>query len=154
MTFANTDTMIPEPSLVAFRGLAAAPLRAMGGLYETQAVVRRPTDLDGMRELFADARRAGCQLTLSAGRRSFGEHFLPQPGAIAVDTRGLGGDVEVLGVEGSGGVTVRVPASFSFEELHAAFPGALPRHPPTGDRITLGGAVAACTHNCAGDFRG
>lgn len=152
MTFANTDTMIPEPSLVAFRGLAAAPLRAMGGLYEAQAVVRRPTDLDGMRELFADAHRSRCQLTLSAGRRSFGEHFLPQSGAIAVDTRGLGGDVEVLGVEGSGGVTVRVPASFSFEELHTAFPGALPRHPPTGDRITLGGAVAACTHNCAGYF--
>lgn len=124
----------------------------MGGLYETRAVVRRPTDLDDMRELFADARRSGAHLTLGAGRRSFGEHFLPQPGATAVDTRGLGGAVEVLGVESSGAVVARVPASFTFEALHAALPGALPPHPPTGDRITLGGAVAGCTHDSSGYF--
>src|SRR5688572_10380454 len=95
----STHLMIPENSLVSLRGTTVSPLRAMGGLYETRAVVRRPTDLDGMRELFSAARRSGAHLTLSAGRRSFGEHFLPQSGATAVDTRGLGGSAAVLSVE-------------------------------------------------------
>lgn len=144
--------MIREHSLTTLRGTTASPLRAMGGLYEARAVVRRPTDLEDMRALFSDARRSGAHLTLSAGRRSFGEHFLPQTGATAVDTRGLGGAAEELRVEDGGGVIARVPASFSFEALHTALPGALPRHPPTGDRITLGGAVAGCTHDSSGYF--
>lgn len=144
--------MIHEHSFVSPGVPVASPLRAMGGLYETRAVVRRPTDLDDVRELFAHASRSGARLTLSAGRRSFGEQFLPQPGATVVDTRGLGGAVELVSVEGSERVVARVPASFTFEGLHAALPGALPRHPPTGDQITLGGAVAGCTHDSSGFF--
>jgi FAD/FMN-containing dehydrogenase len=126
-------------------------LLAMGGLYEAQTVVHRPGDIASIRALFAEAQRSGGGLTLSAGRRSFGEHFLPPPGASSVDTRGLGGEVVLLAGDGAE-VVARVPAGFSFEALHAALPGALPFHPPTGDRITLGGAVSACTHDSSGYF--
>jgi FAD/FMN-containing dehydrogenase len=130
---------------------APSSLLAMGGLYEARSVVHRPGDLASIRALFAQARRSGAGLTLSAGRRSFGEHFLPLPGASAVDTRGLGGEVVVLDRDAAQ-IVARVPAGFSFEALHAALPGALPWHPPTGDRITLGGAVSACTHDSSGYF--
>ena len=124
----------------------------MGGLYEAQTLVHRPHDLASIQALFAQACRSGTRLTLSAARRSFGEHFLPPPGASAVDTRGLGGEVEVLDQGNAAGMVARVPAGFSFEALCAAVPSALPWHPPTGDRITLSGAVSACTHDSAGYF--
>lgn len=130
----------------------ASALLAMGGLYEARAVVHRPGDVAAVRALFAAARRTGARLTLSAARRSFGEHFLPPPDASAVDTRGLGGEVELLPESSATEVVARVPAAFSFEALHAAVPDALPWHPPTGDRITLGGAVSGCTHDSAGYF--
>lgn len=131
---------------------APSPLLAMGGLYEAQSIVHRPSDVAGVRALFAAACRTGARLTLSAARRSFGEHFLPPPDASAVDTRGLGGEVEMLSERHPAELIARVPAGFSFEQLHAALPGALPWHPPTGDRITLGGAVSACTHDSSGYF--
>ncbi len=125
-------------------------LRAAGGLCAARATVLRPSSTDELATLLADACRAGKKLTLIGSQRSFGEHFLPVAGARGVALTGLGGDVTPL--EGADGdAWVRVPGAFSFEALCRALPGYVPFHPPTGDRISVGGALAACSHDAV-DF--
>ncbi len=127
-------------------------LRAMGGLYEAEAPLVRPRSAEQMADLLAQAKRRGSKLTLVGARRSFGEQFLPVPGGQAVQTTELGGQVQWLETEADGSAWVRAPACLSFEELWRCTPGYLPMHPPTGDRATLGGALAACTHDAVGFF--
>lgn len=122
----------------------------MGGLYEARAPLQAPLREVELAALFAEARRSGARVTLSAGRRSFGEHFLPVPGGSAIDLRSIGGAVERLPGATPAEVVARIPAGLSFEALHAALPDTLPWHPPTGDRITLGGAISGCTHDSTG----
>jgi len=85
------------------------------------------------------------------GRRSFGEHFLPPEGAEALDATQLGGEARALESDADG-LWVRAPGATTFERLARLFPGHLPWHPPTGDRITLAGALSACTHDAVGFF--
>lgn len=130
-------------------------LRAAGGLHEARASLHRPRSVAELAAVFADARRRGVRLTLVGGRRSFGEQFLPSPGAEAVDTTGITTDAaQALPTDVADGdeLWVRAPAATTFEELARCFPGYLPHHPPTGDRITLAGALAACTHDAVGYF--
>jgi FAD/FMN-containing dehydrogenase len=47
---------------------------------------------------------------------------------------------------------VRAAGSLTFEALCRSFPGHIPYHPPTGDRITLAGALSACSHSAVGYF--
>lgn len=126
-------------------------LRAMGGQYEAQALIHRPRSPEELAEVFTDAGRRGVRLTLVGGRRSFGEHFLPPVGAEAVDTTGLGGTTRVLESDDAG-LWVHAPGSTTFEQLARQFPDCFPRDPPTGDRITLAGALSACSHSSAGYF--
>lgn len=124
----------------------SAFLRAAGGLSATQAAVLRPQTVAELEALFADADRQGKKLTLIGSQRSFGEHFLPAAGARGVALAGLGGEVTPLEAT-DGDVWVRVPGALSFEALCRAMPGYVPFHPPTGDRISVGGALAACSHD-------
>lgn len=125
-------------------------LRAAGGMSKAEAAVLYPRTFEQLAELFAKAGSAGQKLTLIGSQRSFGEHFLPTPGGRGVALAGLGGSVTVL--EGTDrDVWVRVPGALSFEALCRALPGYVPFHPPTGDRISVGGALAACSHDAV-DF--
>src|SRR5688572_30441320 len=119
----------------------------MGGLYEASAQVVRPATLGELTEVFRTARGRGQPLTLIGGRRSFGEHFLPTDGALGVDTTRLPAFATRVGDEASGDLWVRAAGSLTFEGLHHFFPAHIPYDPPTGDRITLAGALAACSHS-------
>jgi FAD/FMN-containing dehydrogenase len=125
-------------------------LRAAGGLCEAHASVLHPRTVDELSELFAHAATNGHRLTLIGSQRSFGEHFLPTAGARGVALTGLAGNVASL-EETDADVWVRVPGALSFEALCRAVPGCVPFNPPTGDRISVGGALAACSHNAV-DF--
>ncbi|REG35938.1 FAD/FMN-containing dehydrogenase [Archangium gephyra] len=127
-------------------------LRAMGGLYEATASVREPTTPEELAALFQDAVAQRRRLTLIGARRSFGEHFLPPGDAEGVSTARLSGTTRLLSTEADGGIWVRAPGSLTFEALHREYPHHLPHHPPTGDRISLAGALAACAHNAVGFF--
>ncbi|MFY0570181.1 FAD-binding oxidoreductase [Archangium lansingense] len=127
-------------------------LRAMGGLYEATASVREPTTPEELAALFQDAVARRQRLTLIGARRSFGEHFLPPGDAEGVSTARLSGTTRLLSTEVDGGIWVRAPGSMTFEALHREYPHHLPYHPPTGDRISLAGALAACAHNAVGFF--
>lgn len=129
----------------------ATPLRAMGGLFEAPAPIHRPATAEELAAIFGEAQRRGARLTLVGGRRSFGEHFLPPEGAEAVDLAALQGSLEVLERDADG-LWLRAPGSTTFAELFARFPDHLACHPPTGDRITLAGALSACAHDSAGYF--
>src|SRR5258708_1052032 len=61
-------------------------LRAMGGLYEANALLHCPGTPSELAELFAAAAERRVKLTLVGSQRSFGEHFLPPAGAEAVST--------------------------------------------------------------------
>jgi FAD/FMN-containing dehydrogenase len=127
-------------------------LRAMGGLYEATASVREPATPEELAALFQDAVARRRRLTLIGARRSFGEHFLPPGDADGVSTARLSGTTRLLSTEADGGIWVRAPGSMTFEALHREYPHHLPPHPPTGDRISLAGALAACAHNAVGFF--
>ncbi|AKJ05247.1 FAD-dependent oxidoreductase [Archangium gephyra] len=124
----------------------------MGGLYEATASVREPTTPEELAALFQDAVAQRRRLTLIGARRSFGEHFLPPGDAEGVSTARLSGTTRLLSTEADGGIWVRAPGSLTFEALHREYPHHLPHHPPTGDRISLAGALAACAHNAVGFF--
>lgn len=128
------------------------PLMAMGGLYETTAEVKQPRDEGELIRIFNEARQEARRVTLIGARRSFGEHFLPPPGALGLDTTALHGSVRRLDTEPDGSLWVSVPGSYTFERLCAEVVGYLPFHPPTGDRITLSGALVACGHDDTGFF--
>ncbi|MGA7123107.1 MAG: FAD-binding protein, partial [Polyangiaceae bacterium] len=121
-------------------------LLSVGGLYEATARVHRPRSLDELAAVFADARQKGKQLTLVGAGRSFGRQFLPPEGVDAVDTTALPGQT-TLNERTADGLWVRAPGGRTFEELWRDVPNHLPRHAPTGDRITIAGALAACSHN-------
>ena len=127
-------------------------LRAMGGLYEATASVRDPATPEELAALFQDAVARRRRLTLIGARRSFGEHFLPPGDAEGVSTARLSGTTRLLSTEADGAIWVRAPGSLTFEALHREHPHHLPYHPPTGDRISLAGALAACAHNAVGFF--
>ncbi len=127
-------------------------LRSAGGLYATEKVVHYPKAPEELASLFEDARRRGIGLTLLGSRRSFGEQFIPPEGAEGVSLSRFGGQVALLEPTPDGKLWVRAPGAITFRELCHAVPGYLPHHPPTGDRISLGGALAACTHDAVGYF--
>jgi FAD/FMN-containing dehydrogenase len=126
-------------------------LLSIGGLYETTARIHRPASVDELAALFAQMRHSGKRITLIGARRSFGRHFLPPDGVDGLDTTVLGGTVTRL-ERTDDGLWVRVPGSHTFERLWVDLPDHLPRHPPTGDRITVAGALASCSHNTSGFF--
>jgi len=138
----NRDEMTAETTV----------LRAMGGLYEANALLHCPGTPSELAELFAAAAERRVKLTLVGSQRSFGEHFLPPAGAEAVSTTALGGFVRALDRQADGSLWVRASAGLTFEELCRRLPGYIPFHPPTGERISLGGALAACTHDAVGFF--
>ncbi|WP_375773154.1 FAD-binding protein [Archangium gephyra] len=127
-------------------------LRAMGGLYEATASVREPATPEELAALFQDAVARRRRLTLIGAQRSFGEHFLPPGDAEGVSTARLSGTTRLLSTEADGAIWVRAPGSLTFEALHREYPHHLPCHPPTGDRISLAGALVACAHNAVGFF--
>lgn len=124
----------------------------MGGLYEATAHVASPATHEELREIVRAARAQSQHLTLIGGRRSFGEHFLPTLGSLGVDTTHLPKEAVLVQTAENGDVWVRASASLTFEALHDLFPNHIPYHPPTGDRITLAGALAACSHDVGGFF--
>ncbi len=124
----------------------------MGGLYEATAHVALPMTQPELADLLGAAGQRGQRLTLIGGRRSFGEHFLPTTESLGVDTTRLPGIATALEVDERGDLWVRASGSLTFEGLCHAFPGHIPYDPPTGDRITLAGALAACSHSAVGYF--
>lgn len=127
-------------------------LRPMGGLSQTRAYVHRPRTALALRELLTSSSAGSARrFSIVGGRHSFGEHFLPPPGAEAIDTTMLGGPVVELETTADT-KWVRVPGCTTFEALAAAVPGYLPRSPPTSDLITVAGALSACTHDSHGFF--
>jgi FAD/FMN-containing dehydrogenase len=124
-------------------------LRAAGGLFASEATLLYPSSLAELAGLFEAAGRAGERLTLVGARRSFGEHFLPGEGARGVVLSELDQGVTKLEATPSD-VWVRVAGAMSFGALCEAVPGTVPFHPPTGDRISVGGALAACSHDVSG----
>jgi FAD/FMN-containing dehydrogenase len=127
-------------------------LRAMGGLYEATARVREPATPEELAEVFREAAEQRRRLTIIGAQRSFGEHFLPPTDADGVSTARLSGTARLIATEEDGSIWVRVPGSLTFEALHREYPNHLPYHPPTGDRISLAGALVACAHNAVGFF--
>ncbi len=127
-------------------------LRAMGGLYEATASVHEPTTLEELADLFRQAAAQRRRLTLIGSQRSFGEHFLPPTDADGVSTSRLAGSTRLLSTEADGSIWVHAPGRLTFEELHREYPSHLPHYPPTGDRISLAGALVACAHNAVGFF--
>jgi FAD/FMN-containing dehydrogenase len=125
-------------------------LRTMGGLSEMQARVHRPTTVAQVQALFAEA--AGRTFSLVGARHSFNTHFFPAEHGEAIDVTSLGGPVTPLEVVDAEHRWFRAPGGMTFEALAAAVPAFLTRHPPTSDLITLGGALAACTHDSIGLF--
>src|SRR4051812_16290661 len=138
--------MVPVPIAASSREV----LRAMGGLYEARAPLHRPATHAELARLFESARRRGVRLTLVGSQRSFGEHCLPPDGAEGVLTTAMRGPVRRLEHEAGGSLWVRVPASLTFAELCEQVPGYIPVHPPTGERISLAGALVACSHDAVG----
>jgi hypothetical protein len=124
----------------------SASLRAAGGLFASEATLLYPSSLAELEALFVEAGRAGERLTLVGSQRSFGQHFLPSAGARGVVLSELAEAVTKL-EETASDVWVRVSGATSFEALCRAVPGTVPFHPPTGDRISVGGAFAACSHD-------
>lgn len=125
-------------------------LYAMGGLFETQARVLRPTTVEEVQALF---RRTGAKTySLVGARHSFGPHFFPTPTGEAIDLTCLPMGATPLEADDSGHRWVRASGCMTFEALAAAVPGFLARCPPTSDLITLGGALAGCTHDSVGYF--
>jgi hypothetical protein len=114
--------------------------------------VHSPKNREELRALFEQAVSARTRLTLVGAQRSFGEQFLPPVGAHGVSLERLQGSVERLEQEEGGDLWVRAPGALSFHDLCAQAPGFVPYHPPTGDRISLGGALAACSHDAVGFF--
>lgn len=127
-------------------------LRSMGGLYEATASVLEPATPEELAALFQQAAQQRRRLTLIGSKRSFGEHFLPPVGAAGVSTALLAGATRLLSTEADGHIWVRAPGSLTFEALHREYPRHLPYHPPTGDRISLAGALVACAHSAVGFF--
>jgi FAD/FMN-containing dehydrogenase len=72
--------------------------------------------------------------------------------SLGVDTTRLPALATALEVDERGDLWVRASGSLTFEGLCHAFPGHIPYDPPTGDRITLAGALAACSHSAVGYF--
>jgi FAD/FMN-containing dehydrogenase len=60
--------------------------------------------------------------------------------------------IERLDQDADGHTWVRVPGQISFHDLCEAVPGFIPFHPPTGDRISVAGALVACSHDAVGYF--
>lgn len=138
-----------------------------GALFQENAMVVKCSSENELREVFSWAGREGKKLTLLGSGRSFGHHFRPVAGGLAVDVSELGRGARI--VEASGGETsgvgnsraetaragvlrVRAGGGTRFCDLAELFPGYRVRFPPTSDRITLAGALAACTHNNNGYF--
>lgn len=132
----------------------------MGGLDELHSVVHRPRSIDDLRHLFAKASESQGRRTfaLIGGRQSFGGHFFPSDGGEGIDTTFL--PREIVRLESEDGdrsgdpsaLWVRASGNVTFDELAATFPEYLPRHPPTSDRVTLAGSLAACTHDSVDFF--
>jgi FAD/FMN-containing dehydrogenase len=152
---ACAKSAVAEPSFDC--GLAL--LETRGGL--GSASVSRllaPRDEDEARQAFELAAKAGTTLTLVGARRSFEAHFLPpSAGGLALASERLKGPVIVLG-QRDGVLRVRSPAGNSFGELlasvHASAGDYMPFSCPTAASISLGGALAACTHGRTTDTYG
>jgi FAD/FMN-containing dehydrogenase len=124
-----------------------------GGLYDRMVDVVSCSDESELLSLLEAARKRGTKLAVLGGARSFGGHFLPPDGALALDVSELGrGEARVVEALSDGKIWVRAGGGNRFCDLRRAFPHHRVRCPPTSDRVTLAGAVAACTHNSAGYF--
>jgi len=127
-------------------------LWAAGGQHEATAVVHCPVTVQELRELFETKARAHGRLTLIGACRSFGEQFLPPAGAECVTLEHWDRQVHEIEQDADGNLWVRAPGHLPFHELCAQLPGFIPFHPPSGDRISLAGAFAACTQDAVGPF--
>lgn len=132
---------------------ALRELRAVGGQHHvTATTVHSPTTLDELRSLLTRVGQLSGRLTLVGSQRSFGEHFLPPEDAECLTLDQLGGHVSRLEHDAAGDLWVRTPGHLPFHELCTSVPGFIPFHPPTGDRISVAGALVACTHDAVGFF--
>lgn len=131
---------------------ALQELKAVGGQHHATATVHCPKTLDELRSLLTRTAQLGGRLTMVGSQRSFGEHFLPPAGAECVTLDQLNGQVARLEHDAAGNLWVRTPGHLPFHELCTTVPGFMPFHPPTGDRISVAGALVACTHDAVGFF--
>jgi hypothetical protein len=132
---------------------ATAQFLAKGGLDEGEARCWYPSTTTEVFDLYRDARARGRRVTLVGAQKSFGGHFLCPPGAEACDVTGLGRASELVERTANGSaIWVRVAAGVTFKQLLGEFPGYRPENPPTSDGISIGGALASCSHNMAGYF--
>lgn len=132
---------------------ATARFLAKGGLDEGHARCWFPSSPTELFELYRQARAQGRRLTLVGAQKSFGGHFLCPPGADACDVTGFGRASQPLETSPDGAEKwVSVAAGVTFKQLLRQFPGYRPESPPTSDGISVGGALASCTHNMGGFF--
>jgi FAD/FMN-containing dehydrogenase len=108
--------------------------------------------LPELRAVLQQSERNGTRLTLVGAQRSFGEQFLPPERANCLTLHRLGGHVERLEHDSQGNLWVRTPGHTTFHDLCASVPGFVPFRPPTGDRISVAGALVACSHDAVGFF--
>ncbi|HEX2879218.1 MAG TPA: FAD-binding protein, partial [Polyangiaceae bacterium] len=127
-------------------------LRAVGGQHAATANVHSPQTLHELRAVLQQSERNGTRLTLVGAQRSFGEQFLPPERADCLSLHRLGGQIERLEHDVQGNLWVRAPGHTTFHDLCAGVPGFVPFRPPTGDRISVAGALVACSHDAVGFF--
>jgi FAD/FMN-containing dehydrogenase len=132
--------------------VALHELRAVGGQHCATARIHVPKTLDELRSLLVQTTQSAGQLTLVGSQRSFGEQFLPVERAECVTLDQLVAPVEHLEHDSAGNLWVRAPGHLPFHDLCSRVPGFIPFHPPTGDRISVAGALVACAHDAVGFF--
>lgn len=131
----------------------ATEFLAKGGLDEARSRCWFPTSEADVLELYRQTAEVGRRLTLVGAQKSFGGHFLCAEGAEACDVTGLGRATRLVERDDAAGtIWVSVAAGVTFRQMLHEFPGYRPESPPTSDGISVGGALASCTHNMAGFF--
>ena len=127
-------------------------LRPAGALDAHPAEVITCQSEGDLSQVLARATREQRRVTMIGGQRSFGEQFLPVAGGLGIDVSRLETGARIVEHLDTGRLLVRVGGGTTFEQLHAHFPGHRVRFVPTSDRVTIAGALAACTHSAAGYF--
>lgn len=126
-------------------------LGAGGYLNETAEVTVCRDDI-ALEKVLSWAKAQQKKLTIMGAARSFGEQFAPSPDSIVVDVSELNRGAEIIGTLPGDRLLIRAGAGTRFCDLHELFPKWRVSYPPTSDRITIAGALAACTHNSKSYF--
>lgn len=123
-----------------------------GGLFDEESQVIECRTEQDLRRLFEWASTQKKRVALLGSARSFGEHFRPVASGIAADISLLGRGATPVEENPDGSIWVRAGAGTRFCDLRQLLPNYRVMCPPTSDRVTLAGALAACTHNTSGYF--